>query len=194
MPAYSRSQMLDFTVLALRWYLAFFMFSYGYSKMTGGQFGLFDPAMLDKPLRENDTFHLAWYLFSQSKSFDVVVGLSQILGAVLLVFNRTVLLGALVLLPVLGQILLVDVAFTMEQFGAALPVRLACMIISDMIILFYYREKVLVAFRALTEGITTRFTYPWWTYLLLPIIGLGLDLVWAVVTMPVKMGINAMLE
>ncbi len=194
MVAFSRSQLLDFAVLALRWYLAFFMFSYGYGKMTEGQFGLYDPAMLDKPLRENDTFHLAWYLFSQSRFFDIVVGLSQILGAVLLVFNRTVLLGALVLLPVLGQILLVDVAFTMERFGSALPVRLACMIVSDLIILYYYRDKVLAALSALTKGVSTRFAYPWWTYLLLPVVGFALDLVWAVVTMPVKMGINAMLE
>jgi hypothetical protein len=32
--------------------------------------------------------------------------------------------------------------------------------------------------RALTQGLTTRFCYPWWAYLLLPLGAVGVDLLW----------------
>jgi len=183
---YSKAQIIDFSVLALRWYLAYYMADYGWGKMTGGQFGLHDPTMLDNPLREVDKFYLAWYLFSLDNTFNIVVGLTQITGAVLMVFNRTVPLGSLLLLPVLGQIFLLDLAFTTNVFGPALPMRLAEMIVADLLIMYYYRERMVSAFINLTEGVTTRFRYKWWVFLLMPVIGLLTDFFFGVLTLPLK--------
>ncbi len=157
------------------------MIDYGWAKMTGGQFGIHDPKLLEKPIKEVDKFYLAWYLFSLSKSFDIGVGLLQIIGALLIVINRTMLIGALFLLPILFQIFLVDVAFTN---GFVLPIRLGCMLVSDFIILFYYKDKMLAALKVLTTNVTTHFKYKWWIYLLMPIVGLLMDIVWAVITFP----------
>ncbi len=68
--------MADVAILALRWYLAFYMIDYGCSKMTGGQFQVQDPAILEKPIKEIDAFYIAWHLFRLSKTFNVVVGMS----------------------------------------------------------------------------------------------------------------------
>jgi uncharacterized membrane protein YphA (DoxX/SURF4 family) len=112
----SKEKFFDFAILVLRWYLSYYMFDYGWGKMTGDQFGHRSVEILNTPLKDVDKFHLAWYLFSLDKTFDIVIGLMQIIGAVLIVVNRTVLVGALLLLPILGQIFLVDLAFTSNMF------------------------------------------------------------------------------
>ena len=64
---------------------------------------------------------LRWCLFGQSNVFRVISGLFEIAGAVLIVINPTVIIGALFLLPVLVRIFIVDVFFTTTIFGFALP-------------------------------------------------------------------------
>lgn len=182
----NREQIIDFIILSLRWYLAYYMADYGWSKLIDRQFGLHDNSLLDKPLRELDKFQIAWHLFSLDKTFNIVVGLTQILGAILIVINRTAILGAIFLLPVLGQIFLVDLAFTTNVFGLALPLRLGGMILADLFILYYYKDKVVNAFRHITTGITTKFKYKWWVFILLPVIGLLMDFVISILTMPIK--------
>ena len=80
------------------------MISYGWGKINGEQFGIFNQEVLNSPLKEVDKFNLAWYLFSLDKTFNVIVGITQIIGGVLIIINRTTLIGALILLPVLAQI------------------------------------------------------------------------------------------
>ncbi len=183
----SKGQSLDFAVLVLRWYLAYYMFDYGSAKMMGEQFGVYDPDIFEKPLKEVSKVQLAWHLFSLDKSFNIGVGIIQIVGAILIVINRTVLVGALLLLPVLVQIFLVDLAFTTEVFGWALPVRLIGMIASDFLILYYYKDRVVLAWNNLTNGTTTKFKYKWWVFLLLPVLGLLTDFGIGLLTSPFKL-------
>jgi uncharacterized membrane protein YphA (DoxX/SURF4 family) len=190
----SKAQTFDFIILILRWYLAFYMFSYGWGKMMGDQFGLSDPSLLEKPLKEIDKFHLSWYLFSLDNSFSILTGLMQIFGAILIVINRTTLVGALLLLPILGQIFLVDLAFTTNVFGSALPVRLAGMIIADLLILFYHKDRMIMVWKNLTVGTTTKFKYKWWVFLLLPILGLLTDFGIAIISLPFKLLINWLIK
>lgn len=167
--------------------MAYYMADYGYSKMTGDQFGQRSVEILNTPLKDVDKFHLAWHLFSLDKTFDNVVGLTQILGAVLIVFNRTALLGTLILLPILGQIFLIDLAFTTNIFGAALPIRLSCMILADLLIMFYYKDRMILVWNNLTNGMTTKFRYNWWVFIFLPIIGFATDIIFGILTYPIKL-------
>jgi hypothetical protein len=183
----TKAQIIDFLVLTLRWYLAYYMFDYGWAKIAGDQFGVFDPSLLNKPLKEIDKFHLAWHLFSLDRSFNMIVGIMQILGAVLIVFNRTVLLGALFLLPILGQIFLIDLAFTTNTFGPALPLRLAGMLISDLLVLAYYKDRIILVWNNLTKGTTTRFKYKWWIFIFMPLLGLITDFVIGILSYPIRL-------
>lgn len=182
----SRQQIADFMILALRWYLAYYMFDYGIGKLSGEQFGVHDPRILDMPVKQVDRFFLAWHLFGLSRPFNVIVGIFQVIGGLLIVINRTAVIGALFLLPIIANIFLIDLAFTTNVFGAALTIRLACMILSNFIILYYYRQKLIIAFNALTTGAGTRFKYKWWVYILLLPIGLLLDFAWGVIAWPVR--------
>jgi len=184
--SYTRQQITDFIVLVLRFYLAYFMLDYGWSKINGGQFSIWDPKILDKPVKEVDKFYLAWYLFSISPVFNLVVGSIQIIGGLMLLFNRTVLPGALILVPVLIQILLVDIAFTTSMFGASLPLRLAIMLLCDIGILYYYKDKLNPVLKLLTTGIG-KFKYKWWTYIVVFLLAIPLDFLFALIAWPFKM-------
>lgn len=181
----NRRQVIDFCVLALRWYLAYYMFTYGWSKIFEGQFYV-KPEILNSPVNEVDRFYLAWYVFGLSRTFNVVIGSLQIVGALLIVFNRTAVIGALFLLPVLLQILLTDIAFTMSMFGYALVIRLSMMLLSACVILWYYKARLFAAWNSLTGGIRLTLSYPWWVYLLLPFIGFATDFVFGGFTIPLK--------
>ena len=183
----TKPQLYDFVILALRWYLAYYMIDYGWGKLSGEQFGVYDASILDKPLKEVDKFYLAWHLFSLDRTFDISIGVMQILSALLLIFNRTVLIGALFVLPILVQIFFVDLSFTRNIFGFALPVRLLGMILADVLILYYYKENVLAAIRKLTQGTSTKFKYKWWVYLFLPVLGLVMDFVFGALLYPVRL-------
>jgi hypothetical protein len=156
------------------------MLDYGWGKIAGDQFGHRSQEILNTPLKDVSKFNLAWHLFSLNRSFDIVVGFMQIIGAAFILINRTALIGALMLLPVLFQIFLVDLAFTTDVFGAALPLRLVGMIVSDFLILYYYRDRMILVWHNLTDGTTTKYKYKWWIFLFLPVIGWLTDFLFAI--------------
>jgi len=187
---FSRAQVTDFVILSLRWYLAFYMIDYGWAKLTGEQFGVFNSTIASKPMNQVGKFYVAWYLFGLDKSFDILTGLTQIIGGMLIVYNRTLLIGTMVLLPVLAQIFIIDLAYTTDQFGYSLPLRLAGMLTCDLLIIIYYKEKVIKVWQTLTNFTTTRFSYKWWVFLLMPVVGFLMDFIIAIFLTPIKLLLN----
>ena len=185
-----KDKLIDFGVLALRWYLVYYMIGYGWSKLTLSQFGVHDPAILEQPMIDVDSFYVAWHLFERSTFFNISTGLLEIIGGILLIFNRTVLIGALLVLSILAQVFIIDIAFTTGIHGYGLPVRIGGMMIADVLIMYYYKEKIIMAWKSLTNGISTKFTYKWWIFLMLPVVGFLMDFVMAILLMPIKMLLN----
>ncbi|WP_298423705.1 DoxX family membrane protein [uncultured Kordia sp.] len=181
-----KEKIIDFGVLALRWYLVFYMISYGWSKLTLSQFGVHDSSILEQPIKDIDSFYVAWHLYGRSTFFNISTGIIEIIGGILLIFNRTVLIGALIVLSILAQILIIDIAFTTNIHGLGLPIRISGMIIANLLILYYYRNKIILAWRSLTNEISTKFNYKWWIFLILPIVGFLMDFVFAILMLPIK--------
>lgn len=94
--------------IALRFYAAFTLFTYGFAKLMGAQFTVLD-SQLARPMGEVSGFWLTWYYFGYSPVYSTIIAFTQIGGAVLLCFRRTALLGAFILLPVMVNIVCVDV-------------------------------------------------------------------------------------
>ena len=94
--------------LALRYYAAWILLGYGFAKLMGAQFTVLD-SQLARPMGEVSGFWLTWYYFGYSPVYSAMVALVQIAGAVLLCFRRTALFGALILLPVMVNIVCIDV-------------------------------------------------------------------------------------
>lgn len=111
-----------------RWLAAVLMITYGFAKLTGSQFTVLD-SELSKPMGEVSGFWLTWYYFGSSTIYGTVIALVEIGGGLLLVWPRTALIGALVLLPVVGNIILMDILFGIGALPASVTVLICLLII-----------------------------------------------------------------
>jgi hypothetical protein len=122
---------------------------YGTGKLANGQFYRPDdlpPTLAATPLGEVGGFDLAWTFFGHSFGYILFIGGTQILGALLLLGERTKLLGAAILLPVLGNIIAIDFFFEIPR-GALTSAVLYTLALGY--VLFYNRERVGRAFAQL---------------------------------------------
>ena len=171
----TKAKYWDYFILSARVLLAFTFIGYGYAKLTGRQFGL-TPAQAALPVSQLGLFKLSFYLFGQ-EPFKSFVGVSQILAGLLLLWNRTALLGALLLLPIAANVLVIDVTYI--KILPSFHWRLSFYIGLIFLIFWHCRDRMMTVFRALTHGLTTRFLYPWWAYALLPLAAIGLEVLGA---------------
>src|SRR6185436_11199328 len=109
---------MKLTRTVLRYLVAVLIITYGFAKLNGSQFTILD-SELDKPLGQVSGFWLTWYYFGYSQFYGNFIGLAQVLGGVLLMFGRTTLLGACLLLPIIANIILVDIFYVIDP-GALL--------------------------------------------------------------------------
>ena len=168
----TKAQLWDYTILAARVLLAGTLLIYGSAKLVDGQFGL-SAAEAAKPVGQLSLFRLSWYLFAQ-EPFKSFVGVSQVVAALLLLWNRTALLGALLLVPIAANVLVVNLSYIKMP---TLYWRLSYYLLLLGLIFWHYRDRMHALWVALTRGLTTRFRHPWWAYLLLPVAAIGLELV-----------------
>ena len=116
------------TAAAARWIAAVLLILYGFAKVNGAQFRMID-SELARPLGEVSGFWLTWHYFGYSPVYKLLLAAVEIGGAVLLVFPQTSLLGALVLLPVAANILVIDILYGVNALPTAIAV-LVCVVIA----------------------------------------------------------------
>jgi len=169
----TKRQIWDYFILVARVLLAWTLIKYGWSKLTDGQFGVTEETM-KLPLKKIDLLRLSWYL-ADHEPFKSFVGISQIFTAMLILYNRTVIIGALISIPIWMNILIWDITF----MGLCTPftVRLPFYLLLTSLILWHYRDKVLSALQVCIKGTSPKFKYPVWTYLILPLLALCLEIV-----------------
>jgi hypothetical protein len=127
---------------ALRFIVSFLIIFYGFAKLNGAQFTILS-SELDKPMGQVSGFWLTWYYFGYSPIYGTLIGLAQIVGGVLLMFRKTTLLGACLLFPILGNIVLIDIFYGVDLQGL-----LAAFIIEFALvgILAVHRHELLAVF------------------------------------------------
>lgn len=136
--------------LAARLYVFVFINIYGMGKMMVGQFhtrGHLPEQLVQTPLSEVGGFDLAWTFFGYSRAYVLFIGMSQVIGGFLLLWQRTKLLGVAILIPVLLNIIIVDYCFTIPS-GAMWSAVVYLVLL--FLVLYLNREKVVAAFSALT--------------------------------------------
>ena len=94
----------------VRWVAVAVCLLYGFAKVNKSQFTGLD-SEIAKPMGEVSGFWLTWYYFGYSSAYGLLIALAQIGGGVLLAWPRTALIGALVLVPVFANIILIDIFF-----------------------------------------------------------------------------------
>ncbi len=94
----------------LRYLSAYLLFTYGVSKLAGWQFWL-SPEIARKPVGSLSGFQLTWYYYSYSHIYARILGLTQLAGGALLLFRKTALLGAAAMIPLIANILMINLFF-----------------------------------------------------------------------------------
>ena len=93
--------------ITCRLYVFFFLTAYGIGKVVGAQFytasGMPDGLALI-PIGQVPDFDLAWVFMGRSYGYMLFIGLAEVIGAVLLLFNKTKLIGTLVLIPIMVNV------------------------------------------------------------------------------------------
>ena len=112
----------------LRYFVALAVIQYGFAKLNGAMFTILQ-SELDKPLGGVSGFWLTWYYFGYSSIYGNFIALVQVVGGALLLFRKTTLLGTCILLPVIGNIILIDIFYAID-LGALLVAMIlfACLL------------------------------------------------------------------
>ncbi|MDI9858268.1 hypothetical protein [Flectobacillus roseus] len=121
--------------------VAFDLITFGWQKIYHLQF-IVPLGMLDLPFTEIDDVSLMWAFFGHSYPFTVTIGLTQMLGSLLLLFSRTRLLGVFILLPILVTILFIDIFYHLD-IGVILH---ALMLIMALVYLIFQNIEFVQAF------------------------------------------------
>ena len=124
-----------------RWLAAVLCILYGFAKINGAQFTVLD-SELARPLGQVKGFWLTWHYFGYSSVYSTLLALLQILAAILLVVPRTALAGAVLLLPVVVNIVLIDLFYGVDPGGTfAALVLLVCVCVT----IAPYQRRLLAA-------------------------------------------------
>ena len=166
----------NYFLLSARVVLAWTLYRYGYGKLTDAQFGV-DEKTMNMALKDIDLFRVSWYL-ADHQPFKAFIGISQIICALLLTFNKTLIIGAFVSIPIWLNILMWDLTF-MGGMTVAFTFRLSYYIILTIMILYHQKDKVLPAILLVTET-KPSVKFPLWTYAMLPFSAIGIELIGAI--------------
>jgi hypothetical protein len=137
----------------IRYTIAFNLASFGWKKLFGLQF-VVPTEISNKPMNHQSGEWLTWYYFGHSFTFGVIIAIIQIGGSYLLLFRRTLLLGATILFAFMLNLTLINIFYQMNA-GALLQSVLLTIGITFLILLDYDR---LVAFFLKTKSKLPRLT------------------------------------
>ncbi len=148
MKKYDIKEILELTC---RLYVFIFLNVYGFAKLFGGQF--YTTARLPEdialtPIAQVPNFELAWTFMGRSFGYILFIGLAEILGAWLLLSNRTKLIGVAILIPIMVNVIVFDIFF-LDAYGALGSAVIYFVML--LTILLMNRENVIQAFNNLTN-------------------------------------------
>ena len=77
----------------------------------------FDVAELAaRPVGSLNGYQLTWFYRGYSRIYASILGMTQVGGATLLLFRKTTLLGAVLMLPVMANILLINIFILVNDY------------------------------------------------------------------------------
>ncbi|NRB51305.1 MAG: hypothetical protein HRU41_26775 [Saprospiraceae bacterium] len=125
-----------------RYYVALIILSYGLFKIVPVQFSEPSQSILLQTYGESSPMRLLWTFMGYSTTYQIFGGVAEAIGAVFLLFRRTTLLGALILVGVLTNVVLMNYCFDV-------PVKLASthyLIFSIGLVAIYSRPLIQLFF------------------------------------------------
>ena len=94
-----------------RYYVGLTILIYGFMKIFGGQFGFPTLKLFETPFGSLSAPQLFWAFMGYSKVYGTFIAISEITGGFLLLFSRTKLIGSILVIIIMANVLLLDIAF-----------------------------------------------------------------------------------
>ncbi len=129
-----------------RYVLGLFMVVYGVPKIYGNFFD-YQLFALDSTLSSVSEFELGWYLYGKNPWQELFAGMMELVPGCLLFHRRTYYLGAVLLLPVVAQVFLLN--FFFEIGVLTFPIAVVLLLCNGSI-LWSEKDKILAFVRSLT--------------------------------------------
>jgi hypothetical protein len=145
----------------LRYWLAISICTYGIAKIYGTQFA-YMYSRNDSRVGDLSGFDLTWNYFGYSYALSVIIAFLQIGGAMLLLFRRTTLLGAIILFPVMFNIFLINWFFEISAYALLNSILYS----SGLLYLLLLRWKVIKEFLFQSAGDLPKISIGFIKYLL----------------------------
>jgi|TARA_B110000879_G_scaffold206268_1_gene287988 hypothetical protein len=128
---------------------------YALSKIFGGQFymqGKLPLEVAETTLGDASSFSLAWTFMGHSYFYVLFVGITQLIGAWFLLWNKTKLLGVLILIPIMINIIIFDIIFLDVYPALANAIIVFSML---LLVLIFNMEILIKIFQVLINSATT---------------------------------------
>ncbi|HKD06951.1 MAG TPA: hypothetical protein VKB79_13695 [Bryobacteraceae bacterium] len=100
--------------LLVRYQLALAVFAYGFVKVFPSQFRAPTLERLIEPYGDFSPMGVLWSFMGSSFAYTIFGGVGEVLGGLLLLFRRTTTLGALVLLGVLSNVVMMNFCYDVD--------------------------------------------------------------------------------
>ncbi len=97
------------------------------------------PQTWNRPLEELSGINLTWAFLGHSPWFSVLLGFLELVPALLLLFRRTTLMGAILMLPMTLNVLLINYAYNLWDATKQMAVFL---FVLNCLVLFYERQRL----------------------------------------------------
>lgn len=107
-----------------RYFICLLMLVYGLVKVFQGQFYT-DYYWKDTPLGQLSGMELVWSFYSYSPVYETIFGLMEVAIGLLVFFKRTTKLGVMLFLPVMANLVLINLVFNVGALGSAFPLFIA---------------------------------------------------------------------
>jgi hypothetical protein len=132
----------------LRYICAFLLYMYGVSKLAHFQFNL-QSELATRPAGSLSGYELTWFYYGYSRVYGCILGLTQVAGATLLLFRKTALLAAVLMLPVMANILLINMFILVDDYGPYMNSALIC---ASLLAILWRQRKALVTVFWTSQG------------------------------------------
>ena len=103
----SYNRLYYWLLVAVRFYVALMLMNYGFAKIFKLQFPSPGPARLTQTYGASSPMGLAWTFLGFSKGYNIFMGIAEV-ASVLLLFRRTVTLGAIICLMTTANVMAVN--------------------------------------------------------------------------------------
>ncbi|MFS3927114.1 hypothetical protein ACR3I8_11925 [Priestia flexa] len=128
----------------LRIFLGIVFLIYGSVKIVFGQFGEPTPEAL---ALNGEGFVMAWRFFGYSKEYEIIIGIGEVVAAILIMIPRTALFGAICYFPIVINVMMINYFFDIGVQDLSTVLTLMC-----LALLFFERKRLIQALFVKEEG------------------------------------------